>query len=228
MSTNRFHLLIYLSFCFLLCPYVSAFLSLTLSSSLSLSLSLFIYLSLSHSSSLFIYPPRSLCSLTLSHFYFHPLLSTSSTTHRYTTAFPPIWLAAAASLGFFHPDLPAITAAMATINSLYSYSVRKVLYFLPNVNFITAIFAFFLPFFLHHIYSFSHSLYLTLCLFFFLSFSLSLPHSISLSLLLLLFSFLSYSLSLTHSLTLDPLFVFFYFTLSFSLVSLFFSILSGI
>ena len=147
LSTNRFHLLIYLSFCFLLCPYVSAFLSLTLSSSLSLSLSLFIYLSLSHSSSLFIYPPRSLCSLTLSHFYFHPLLSTSSTTHRYTTAFPPIWLAAAASLGFFHPDLPAITAAMATINSLYSYSVRKVLYFLPNVNFITAIFAFFLPFF---------------------------------------------------------------------------------
>jgi hypothetical protein len=43
---------------------------------------------------------------------------------KYATAFPPIWLAAAASLGHFHPDLPAITAVMATINSLYSYSVR--------------------------------------------------------------------------------------------------------
>ena len=223
MSTNRFHLLIYLSFCFLLCPYVSAFLSLTLSSSLSLSLSLFIYLSLSHSSSLFIYPPRSLCSLTLSHFYFHPLLSTSSTTHRYTTAFPPIWLAAAASLGFFHPDLPAITAAMATINSLYSYSVRKVLYFLPNVNFITAIFAFFLPFFLHHIYSFSHSLYLTLRLFFFLSFSLSLPRSISLS---LSYSFcfpFSLTLSLSHTHSLLTLSLSFSISLSLSLLSLFFS-----
>ena len=46
---------------------------------------------------------------------------------KYATAFPPIWLAAAASLGYFHPDLPAITAVMATINSLYSYSVRIVL-----------------------------------------------------------------------------------------------------
>jgi EXS family len=45
---------------------------------------------------------------------------------KYATAFPPIWLAAAASLGYFHPDLPAITAAMATLNSLYSYSVRDV------------------------------------------------------------------------------------------------------
>ena len=43
---------------------------------------------------------------------------------RYATAFPPIWLAAAASLGFFHPDLPAITAAAATVNSIYSYLVR--------------------------------------------------------------------------------------------------------
>ena len=40
------------------------------------------------------------------------------------TAFPPIWLAAAASLGYFHPDLPLITAAMATFNSLYSFMVR--------------------------------------------------------------------------------------------------------
>jgi hypothetical protein len=41
---------------------------------------------------------------------------------KYATAFPPIWLAAAASLGYFHPDLPAITAAMAAVNSLYSYT----------------------------------------------------------------------------------------------------------
>lgn len=44
---------------------------------------------------------------------------------KYATAFPPIWLAAAASLGYFHPDLPAITAIMAAINSLYSYSVSQ-------------------------------------------------------------------------------------------------------
>lgn len=42
---------------------------------------------------------------------------------KYMSAFPPIWLAAAASLGYFHPDLPALTAAMATINSLYSFGV---------------------------------------------------------------------------------------------------------
>lgn len=40
---------------------------------------------------------------------------------KYATAFPPIWLAAAASLGYFHPSLPAITAVMATVNSLYSF-----------------------------------------------------------------------------------------------------------
>ena len=40
---------------------------------------------------------------------------------KYISSFPPIWLAAAASLGFFHPALPSFTAAMATINSLYSY-----------------------------------------------------------------------------------------------------------
>lgn len=42
---------------------------------------------------------------------------------KYMSAFPPIWLAAAASLGYFHPALPSITAAMATINSVYSYMV---------------------------------------------------------------------------------------------------------
>jgi hypothetical protein len=45
------------------------------------------------------------------------------------TAFPPIWLAAAASLGYFHPDLPLITAAMATFNSLYSFVVCTLSFF---------------------------------------------------------------------------------------------------
>lgn len=40
---------------------------------------------------------------------------------KYASAFPPIWLAAAASLGYSHPDLPIIAAAMATINSVFSY-----------------------------------------------------------------------------------------------------------
>lgn len=40
---------------------------------------------------------------------------------KYCTAFPPIWLAAAASLGFFDPLLPPLTAVMATINSGYSF-----------------------------------------------------------------------------------------------------------
>jgi hypothetical protein len=40
---------------------------------------------------------------------------------KYCTAFPPIWLAAAASLGFFDPLLPPLTAVMATINAGYSF-----------------------------------------------------------------------------------------------------------
>jgi len=40
---------------------------------------------------------------------------------KYFSAFPPIWLAAAASLGYFHPLLPSLTALMATINSAYSF-----------------------------------------------------------------------------------------------------------
>lgn len=40
---------------------------------------------------------------------------------KYCTAFPPIWLAAAASLGYFNPLLPPLTAVFATINSGYSY-----------------------------------------------------------------------------------------------------------
>lgn len=40
---------------------------------------------------------------------------------KYASAFPPIGLAAAASLGYYHPSLPSILAVTATINSLYSY-----------------------------------------------------------------------------------------------------------
>ena len=40
---------------------------------------------------------------------------------KYLTGFPPIWLAAAASLGFFHPSLPSVLALVATVNSVYSY-----------------------------------------------------------------------------------------------------------
>lgn len=42
---------------------------------------------------------------------------------KYFSAFPPIWIAAIASLGYFHPNLPTITAVMATINSLYGFLV---------------------------------------------------------------------------------------------------------
>jgi hypothetical protein len=41
---------------------------------------------------------------------------------KYFSSFPPIWLAAYASLGYFHPKLPSYIAIMATINSLMSYA----------------------------------------------------------------------------------------------------------
>ena len=40
---------------------------------------------------------------------------------KYCTAFPPIWLVAASALGYSHPALPMVTAAMSVINSIYSY-----------------------------------------------------------------------------------------------------------
>ena len=40
---------------------------------------------------------------------------------KYCTAFPPIWLAAAASLGHTHPALPAAIVATSAINSVYSF-----------------------------------------------------------------------------------------------------------
>ena len=40
---------------------------------------------------------------------------------KYCSAFPPIWLAAAASLGYPHPALPAAIVATSVINSVYSY-----------------------------------------------------------------------------------------------------------
>jgi hypothetical protein len=42
-------------------------------------------------------------------------------TLKYISSFPPIWIAAAASLGYYHPNMPALTAVFATINSLFSY-----------------------------------------------------------------------------------------------------------
>ena len=40
---------------------------------------------------------------------------------KYCTAFPPIWLAAAAGLGYSHPYLAYVTTLAATINSIYSF-----------------------------------------------------------------------------------------------------------
>jgi hypothetical protein len=40
---------------------------------------------------------------------------------KYMSAFPPIWITAAASLGYSHPRLPALLALVATINSTYSF-----------------------------------------------------------------------------------------------------------
>lgn len=40
---------------------------------------------------------------------------------KYISAFPPIWITAAASLGYSHAQLPQILAICATINSLYSF-----------------------------------------------------------------------------------------------------------
>ena len=40
---------------------------------------------------------------------------------KYMSAFPPIWITAAASLGYTHPHLPALLATLATINSVYSF-----------------------------------------------------------------------------------------------------------
>jgi hypothetical protein len=42
---------------------------------------------------------------------------------KYASGFPPIWLAAAASVGYFHPELPHWTAVFASINSIFSFMV---------------------------------------------------------------------------------------------------------
>ena len=47
---------------------------------------------------------------------------------KYFSAFPSIWIAAAASLGYFHPNLPTITAIMASINSIYGFLVSLFMY----------------------------------------------------------------------------------------------------
>jgi hypothetical protein len=43
---------------------------------------------------------------------------------KYMSSFPPIWLTAAASLGYIHPQMPQFITAAAMINSLYSFLVR--------------------------------------------------------------------------------------------------------
>lgn len=53
---------------------------------------------------------------------FNARIPISLNTLKYVSGFPPIWIAAAASLGYFHPRLPQLTAVFATINSLFSYS----------------------------------------------------------------------------------------------------------
>ena len=42
---------------------------------------------------------------------------------KYFSAFPPIWLAAYASLGYTMHDLPTIIQAFAAVNSIYSFLV---------------------------------------------------------------------------------------------------------
>lgn len=41
---------------------------------------------------------------------------------KYFSAFPPIWLTAAASLGYSIPNMPTVIAVSATVNSLYSFA----------------------------------------------------------------------------------------------------------
>ncbi len=51
----------------------------------------------------------------------HAKISIALNIVKYFSSFPPIWLAAGASLGYFHPNLPLLTAVMAFINSSISY-----------------------------------------------------------------------------------------------------------
>lgn len=63
------------------------------------------------------------CSVQLWHAPdFNARIPISLNTLKYVSGFPPIWIAAVASLGYFHPKLPLLTAVFATINSLFSYS----------------------------------------------------------------------------------------------------------
>ncbi len=45
---------------------------------------------------------------------------------KYFTSFPPIWLTAAASLGYTHPQMPYYVSLAAFINSTYSFLVRSI------------------------------------------------------------------------------------------------------
>ncbi len=44
---------------------------------------------------------------------------------KYMSAFPPIWLTAASSVGFLHPSMPQLITIAAVVNSLFSYLVSR-------------------------------------------------------------------------------------------------------
>jgi hypothetical protein len=53
---------------------------------------------------------------------------------KYFSAFPPIWLAAYASLGYTMHNLPLIVTVFAAINSVYSFLVSiELLHFLAVI-----------------------------------------------------------------------------------------------
>lgn len=45
---------------------------------------------------------------------------------KYCTAFPPIWLTYAMSVGYAHPNMPQIIAVAAGVNSVVSFLVSPV------------------------------------------------------------------------------------------------------
>lgn len=49
---------------------------------------------------------------------------------KYFTSFPPIWLTAAASLGYTHPQMPYYVSLAAFINTTYSFLVSSLCLFL--------------------------------------------------------------------------------------------------
>jgi hypothetical protein len=54
---------------------------------------------------------------------------------KYFTGLPPVWLAGAASIGYFHPRLPHWTAYCAALNSIFSFMVSVLLIFMAEFKF---------------------------------------------------------------------------------------------